>query len=90
MYHVTFDARVRVLKANRWFIYSFRPTPQQLIYNGAASAYGVPMRNPFINCTCTSVPHYDLKHVIGSPFTNLQPMTYETRLRFQIKFINTH
>lgn len=79
-----------VLKANTWFIYSFRPTPQNLIYNGVNSAYGVPMRTPFINCTYSAVPHYGLKYAIGSPFTNVQPMTFEYRLRFAIKFINTH
>ena len=79
-----------VIKANSWFVYSFRPTPQMLIYNGLTNAYGVPMRTPFINCSNSAVPHYGLKYAIGSPFSLLQPMTFEYRIRFCIKFINSH
>jgi hypothetical protein len=79
-----------VLKPNVWQHYSFRPKVQRLLYMSVTSAYEIPSRNPWINCANASVPHYAIKYAIGSPFNNLQPMTYEYRLRYKIAFKNNH
>ena len=83
--------KMGLLKPNQWFHYSFHPKVQNLVYyTSVNSGYAVPVKNPWINCANTGVPHYALKFAIGSPFSNVQALTYEYRLRYKIQFKNNH
>jgi len=45
-----------------------KPVPSALIYNGVTSAYAVPRRSPYIDCSNPDVPHYGIKGVLRSVF----------------------
>jgi len=45
-----------------------KPLPATQIYNGVSTAYGVPRKSPYINCTYSDVPHYGIKGILRSVF----------------------
>ena len=67
-----------VLKADRWFTYTFHPSVNAQVYNGVSSVgYVVPTK-----------PHYALKWYFVTPggLTTAYTITYEVQFFYDISF----